>query len=109
MVGSHQTIECKVDAAPGVSSVMINWTAPGGGKIMNNSRMNISPTTSNGNVFTSILQFEYLMEGDKGNYTCSWRILENTGSMSVKIQSLTGKMLKTSTYTVEPVLKDTPK
>ena len=93
MVGSRQSIECRVDAAPGVNSVMINWTAPGGMTIMNNSRMSISPTISNGNVFTSNLRFEYLMEGDEGNYTCNWMILENSGSMSVEIQSLSGKML----------------
>ena len=93
MVGSPQTIECRVGTVPGVSFVLINWTRPGGVTIMNNDRIRISPTTSNGNVFTSNLQFEYLMEGDEGNYTCNWTILENSGSESVEIQSLMGKML----------------
>ena len=95
MVGSQQTIECRVDTVPGVTTVSINWTGPRGVTIMNSSRMSISPTTSNGTVFTSILQFEYLAETDNGTYTCNWTILENSGSMSVQIQSLTGKMLKT--------------
>ena len=108
MVGSRQTIECRVDTVPGVTTVSINWTGPRGVTIMNSSRVSISPTTSNGNVFTSNLRFEYLTETDNGTYTCNWTILENSGSMSITLQSLTSKMLKTLAYTVEPVLKDTP-
>ena len=97
MVGSPLTVECRVDTTvPGVSSssIMISWTAPGGvGSIMNNTRMTISPTTSSGNVFTSSLQFTYLMEGDEDNYTCNWMILQATGSQSVELQSLTSKFL----------------
>ena len=97
MVGSPLTIDCRVDTTvPGVSSssIMISWTAPGGvGSIMNNTRMTISPTTSSGNVFTSSLQFTYLMEGDEGNYICNWMILQATGSRSVELQSLTSKFL----------------
>ena len=97
MVGSPLTIDCRVDTTvPWVSSssVTISWTAPGGvGSIMNNSRMSISPTTSSGNVFTSSLQFTYLMEGDEGNYTCNWMILQTIGSQSVELQSLTSKFL----------------
>ena len=93
MVGSSQNIECRVDTTvAGVSSVMISWTGPGGVAIMNNSRMSVSQTSSNGNVFTSVLQFTYLMEGDEGSYTCNWMILQNSGSQSVELQSLTGKM-----------------
>ena len=96
MVGSPLTIDCRVDTVPGVSSssVTISWTAPGGVEsIMNNSRVTFSLTTSNGNIFTSSLQFAYLMEGDEGNYTCNWMILETTGSQSVELQSLTSKFL----------------
>ena len=94
MVGSRLTVECRVDTVPGVSSssVMISWTAPVGGSIMNDSRVTISPTTSSGNVFTSNLQFTYLMEGDNGTYTCNWMILQSSGSETVELQ-LTSKFL----------------
>ena len=92
MVGSSQTIECRVDTTvPGVSYVMINWTGPGGA-IMSDTRVTIGPTTSSGNIFTSSLQFAYLMEGDEGNYTCNWMILQNSSSRSLEIQSLVGKL-----------------
>ena len=94
MVGDLLTVECRVDTVPGVSSssVMISWTAPGGvGSIMNNTRVTISPTTSSGNVFTSSLQFTYLLEGDNGTYTCNWMILQTSGSHSVELQLLTSE------------------
>jgi len=92
MVGSLQTIECRVDTTVrGVSSVTISWTGPEG-PIMNDTRVTISPTTSSGNIFTSSLQFAYLMEGDEGNYTCNWMILQNSSSRSLEIQSFVGKL-----------------
>ena len=86
MVGDQLTIECRVNTALGVNSVSISWTGPGG-PIMNNARVTISPTTRNGNVFTSSLSFAYLMEeGDDGNYTCNVMILETSESQSVELQ-----------------------
>ena len=87
IVGSPLTIECRVDAVPGVSTVSISWTGPEG-PIINNTRTTISPTTSTGNVFTSNLSFTYLMEeADDGNYTCEWMILTTNGSESVELQA----------------------
>ena len=92
MVGSPQTIECRVDTVPGVNTVLIDWTGPEGA-IMNDSRISISSTTSNGSVFTSYLQFEYLMEQDGGSYTCNVMILGNDTSESIEIVQPTGKIL----------------
>ena len=95
IVGNFLTVECRVDIVSGVSSnsVMISWSKPGRvGSIMNNSRISIIPTTSSGNVFTSSLQFTYLTEGTKGNYTCNWMILQSSGSETVELQ-LTSKFL----------------
>ena len=94
MVGSLLIVQCRVDTVPGVSSssVMISWMGPGVRSIMNDSRVTISPTTSSGNVFTSNLQFTYLMEGDNGNYTCNWTILQSNGAETVGLQ-LTSKFL----------------
>ena len=93
MVGSSQVINCTVCTVSGVesSSVMISWMGPGGGSIMNDSRVTIGPTISSGNSFTSSLQFTYLLERDEGNYTCNWTILKTTGSQSVELQSLASK------------------
>ena len=88
IVGNSLTIECRVNTTvPGVSTVSISWTGPGN-SIINNTRMTITPTTSNGNVFTSNLSFTYLMEeADDGNYTCEWMILTTNGSESVELQA----------------------
>ena len=91
-MGSRQFINCTVSTVSGVESsfVMISWMGPRG-VITNNSRVIISPTTSNGNIYTSSLRFTYLMEGDNGTYTCNWTILQTNGSQSVELQSLIGK------------------
>ena len=93
-VGSPQVISCTVSTVSGVgsSSVMISWMGPGGGSIMNDSRVTISPTTSSGNTYTSSLQFINLFQGDRGSYTCSVMILETSGSQSIEIESLMCKL-----------------
>ena len=95
MLGSLQVINCTVSTVSGVesSSVMISWMGPGG-SITNDSRVIIIPTTSSSNTYTSSLQYTYLMEGDEGTYTCNVKILDTSGSQSVELQSLTGKVLK---------------
>ena len=94
MVGSPQVINCTVNTVSGVESslVMISWMGPGGGSIINDSRVTISPTTSSGNTYTSSLQFTYLMEGDNGTYTCSFITGEISRSQSVELQPLTSKL-----------------
>ena len=93
-MGSPQVINCTVSTVSGVesSSVMISWMGPGGGSIMSDSRVTISPTISSGNSYTSSLQFTYLMEGDEFTYTCNVTILETSASQSVLLQTLTSKL-----------------
>ena len=93
LVGSPQVINCTVSTVNGLesSSVMISWMGPGGGSIISDSRVTISPTTSSGNTYISSLQFTYLMEGDEGTYTCNVMILETNRSESVDIGPLRGK------------------
>ena len=92
MVGSPQDIQCIVSTVSGVelSSVMISWMRPGGESITNDSRVTINPTTSNGNNYTSSLQFTYLMEGDEGMYTCHAMVLETESSIIIELENLTG-------------------
>ena len=94
-MGSPQVINCTVSTVSGVefSSVIINWMGPGGGgSIINDSRVTISPVTSSSNTYTSSLQFAYILQGDKGNYICNVMILETSASQSVELQSLTCKL-----------------
>ena len=92
-MGRAQVINCTVITVSGVesSSVMISWMGPGGSSFVNESRVTISPTTSSVNIYTSTLQFTYLMEGDEGTYTCNVMILNTSESQSVELQSLTSK------------------
>ena len=96
-MGSPQIINCTVITVSGVdsSSVLISWTGPGGGSIIDDSRVSISPTTSSGNNYTSSVQFTYLMEGDEGTYTCNVMILEAYGSQSLNLSLLAGKLSPT--------------
>jgi len=95
MVGSPQDIQCIVSTVSGVdlSSVMINWMGPGGDSITNDSRVTISPITSSGNNYTSILQFTYLMEGDEGMYTCNVMILKTNESDCFELSNLVGELI----------------
>ena len=98
MVGSPQVINCTVSTVRGVesSSVMISWMGPGGAITTTNGRVSIGSVTGDGNnMYTSSLQFTYLMEGDEGTYTCNVIILDTSGSQSVELQSLAGMLLLT--------------
>ena len=92
-VGMSGDIVCTVNTISGVESslVLISWTGPGGGPIISDSRVSISPTTSSGNNYTSRVQFTYLMKGDEGTYTCNVMILEASGSNSYTLPSLISK------------------
>ena len=96
MVGSPQVINCTVSTVSGVESslVMISWVGPGGGAItITDGRVSIELVTNDGNnKYISSLQFTYLMEGDKGMYTCNVMILDTSGSQSVELQSLIGNV-----------------
>ena len=100
-VGSSETIECRVETGSGVNNVTISWTGPGGGSIISDSRVTISPTTSSSITYTSTLQFTYLMEGDNGTYTCDWMILQTSGSSSVILQPPISKIICFNSYVVK--------
>ena len=92
-MGSPQDINCIVSTVNGVksSSVMISWMGPRGA-ITANDRIFIGSVTDDGNnMYSSRLQFTYLMEGDNGMYTCNVMISGTNGSNSTEIQSLAGK------------------
>ena len=94
-LGSPQVINCTVSTVSGVesSSVMIGWMGPGGGSIMNDSRVTISPTTSSGNNYTRSVRFAYLVEADDGTYICNVSILETTMSDSTDLDNFLSKCI----------------
>ena len=100
VVGRPQTINCMVSTVSGVESVMISWMGPGGGSIMNDSRVTISPTTSSGNTYTSSLQFTYLMEGDEGTYTCNVMILDTSRLQTYELEPLMCKLCTLFCYVI---------
>ena len=95
MVGSSQVINCTVSTANGVESisVAISWIGPGGVITTTDGRVSIeSVTDDDNNMYTSSLQFTYLMEGDEGTYTCNVMILDTSGSQSVQLTSPISKL-----------------
>ena len=95
MVGSPQVINCTVSRVNGLefSSVMISWMGPEGSIDTTNGRVSIGSVTGGGNnMFTRSLQFDYLMEGDEGMYTCNAIVLGVSGSQSVELQTLSSKL-----------------
>ena len=86
-MGSPQVINCTVSTVNGVesSSIMISWMGPGGVSTATDCRVSINQTIMSSNTYTSSLQFDYLMEGDEGEYTCNVMILETNGSDSAEL------------------------
>ena len=104
MVGSPQVINCTVSTVSGVesSSVMISWMGPNG-DIMNTSRtMIMDDYNSADNIYTSSLQFTYLMEGDEGAYTCNFMAEEISVPQSVELP-LISKLLFINCFSVPGV------
>ena len=92
MVGEIQDIVCSVTTAitTNISEVTLTWVGPNG-VIIEDDRVSIIPTFSDGNTYTTILQFDYLMEGDEGVYTCDVMIGEDFETLTVELQNITSK------------------
>jgi len=96
MVGEMQDIVCSVTTGFGTdtSEVILTWVGPDG-VIIQDDRVSIIPTFVDGNTYTTILQFDYLMEGDEGVYSCDVTIGENVETSSVVLQNATSESLYT--------------
>jgi len=88
-VGEMQDIVCSISTAfeTDTSEITLTWVGPEG-VIIEDDRVSIVPTFSDGNTFTTILQFDYLMEDDEGVYTCDIMIGENVETLSVELQNI---------------------
>ena len=92
-VGSRLSLKCDVTTARGVTSnTEIVWMKNNVTvEETNNHRISISPTDSNGNIYTSILRFSYLSEDDENEYTCSAAILDTITSGSIELNNFNCK------------------
>ena len=86
-MSSPQVINCTVSTVNGVdlNSLIISWNGPAEDPVTTNCRVAIKLLSSINNTYISSLQFDYLMEGDEGMYTCNVMILEASGSNSVEL------------------------
>ena len=77
-IGEPHELVCLIVFSPAAQSVSLNLTW---NFTSNDNRVTVIPTTiitddSIGIIYTTVIQFAYLMEGDEGNYKCSLKIEE---------------------------------
>ena len=93
VIGEMQDIICSVTITSAIdpNSVELTW-ANNDSIITTDNRVTITPTniTENPSSFTysTTIQFAYLMEGDKGNYTCNVVVDDMMESYSTTLQNL---------------------
>ena len=68
------------------SSVNLTWNFTS-----NDDRVTVIPTTittddSIGIIYTTVIQFAYIMEGDEGNYTCTLTIEGDSGVSNFNLE-----------------------
>ena len=88
IVGETHEIVCLIalSSTGQSSSVTLTWNFTS-----NDNRVTVIPTTittddSIGIIYTTVIQFAYLMEGDEGNYTCTATIEENSGESTFDLE-----------------------
>ena len=87
MVGDSLVINCTATInVMDADLLTLAWTGPGG-VITNDSRVTISTSMEDHDVYTSTLDFSYLTESDGGNYTCNVQFFNVSGSGSTEIYS----------------------
>ena len=94
IVGRPQDIVCTVALRSIIdpSTVNLTWNISG-----TDSRVVIIPTNvttddsigDDYNIYTTVIQFAYLMEGDEGNYTCFLTTTEGSAESDIELK-LTG-------------------
>ena len=89
IIGEAHELVCSIVISSTVqtSSVNLTWNFTS-----NDDRVTVIPTTittddSIGIIYTTVIQFAYLMEGDEGNYTCAVTIEENSGESIYNLET----------------------
>ena len=80
--GEAQDIVCTVAISSTVnpSIVKLMWNFNSTDSRVTITPMNVTTDDSIGNIYTTVIQFAYLMEEDKRNYTCSLTIVDTVES-----------------------------
>ena len=89
IIGEAHELVCSIVISSTVqtSSVILTWNFTS-----NDNRVTVIPTTITtddfiGIIYTTVIQFAYLMEGDEGNYTCAVTIEENSGESIYNLET----------------------
>ena len=96
-MGRHHEINCTLYTGETVNSskVDISWIGPHGVIASESSRITVVPTTSDGYIHTSTLQFSYISEEDENtSYNCTASLSgeQEPLSKSFIITNLTSKL-----------------
>ena len=100
-VGTPHEINCTLYTGKVVHSdnVSISWNGPNGDIANESSRITVIPTTSDGHIYTSALQFSFISDEDEDtSYNCTASLLgkhESLLSAPFTIRNLTGKLSST--------------
>ena len=86
-IGEPHKLVCSIALSSTVQTTSVNLTW---NFTSNDDRVTVIPTTittddSIGIIYTTVIQFDYLIEGDEGNYTCSVRIEDSVGNSTFNL------------------------
>ena len=90
IIGEATDLVCliAISFAEQSNSIILTWNFTS-----NDNRVTVIPTTittddSIGIIYTTVIQFAYLMEGDEGNYTCDVTIDEDSGEYTYNLETI---------------------
>ena len=101
--GEDFSLQCTVETEEGVrpENISIQWTGPDGGQISSGDNIVIEELTTDGTITTGSLQFSPLSTSDRGQYTCTGRVVASSVEVDV---SNSDSIVVIVTSTFSPVL-----
>ena len=100
IIGEAHELICLITLSDTIqsNSVNLSWNFTS-----NDNRVTVIPTAittddSIGIIYTTVIQFAYLMEGDEGNYTCTFTIGDDTEESIFNLTTI-------SEYTLQLIIK----
>ena len=101
-IGEQLDLVCSIvlSSTAQTSSVNLTWNFTS-----NDNRVTVIPTTittddSIGIIYTTVIQFAYLLEGDEGNYSCTVMIEEVLAESTYYLKSISKHKLHTYVITI---------
>ena len=96
IIGEELDLVCQIaiSSTAQMNSVNLTWNFTS-----DDNRVTVIPTTittddSIGIIYTTVIQFAYLMEGDEGNYTCAVTIDEDLTESTFNLELISKKILQ---------------